>query len=101
MLSASAGASPSTSSPTGNYGLSKIAAAQVSVLLSTLKAKEDDPVEYENKRNKLRKVRPLSKPPVALLHLAPALSLSSVWVALLVTCLAPPPGASCWFSLQT
>ncbi|KAF3761896.1 Not1-domain-containing protein [Cryphonectria parasitica EP155] len=51
-----AGASPSTSSPTGNYGLSKIAATQVSVLLSTLKTKEDDPVEYENRRKRLNKL---------------------------------------------
>lgn len=56
-LNASAGASPSTSSPTGNYGLSKIAVAQVSVLLSTLKAKKDDPVEYDNKVDRLKKVR--------------------------------------------
>lgn len=55
-LNASAGASPSTSSPTGNYGLSKIAVAQVSVLLSTLKAKKDDPVEYDNKVDRLKKV---------------------------------------------
>lgn len=55
-LNASAGASPSTSSPTGNYGLSKIAVAQVSVLLSTLKTKKDDPVEYDNKVDRLKKV---------------------------------------------
>lgn len=53
----SAGASPSTSSPTGNYGLTKIAVAQVSVLLSTLKTKKDDPVEYENRLERLKKVR--------------------------------------------
>lgn len=55
--SASAGASPSTSSPTGNYGLSKIAAAQVSVLLSTLRTKQDDPAEYDHKVDRLKKVR--------------------------------------------
>lgn len=55
--SASAGASPSTSSPTGNYGLSKIAVAQVSVLLSTLRAKQDDPTEYDHKVDRLKKVR--------------------------------------------
>ncbi|CAN8098292.1 unnamed protein product [Discula destructiva] len=54
--SASAGASPSTSSPTGNYGLSKIAVAQVSVLLSTLKTKQDDPVEYDHKVDRLKKL---------------------------------------------
>lgn len=53
----SAGASPSTSSPTGNYAVSKITVAQVYVLLSTLKAKKDDPAEYENKVNRLNKVR--------------------------------------------
>lgn len=53
----SAGVSPSTSSPTGNYGLTKIAVAQVSVLLSTLKTKKDDPVEYENRLERLKKVR--------------------------------------------
>lgn len=53
----SAGASPSTSSPTGNYGLTKIAVAQVSVLLSTLKTQKDDPVEYENRLERLKKVR--------------------------------------------
>lgn len=53
----SAGASPSTSSPTGNYAVSKITIAQVYVLLSTLKAKKDDPAEYENKVNRLNKVR--------------------------------------------
>lgn len=52
----SAGASPSTSSPTGNYGLTKIAVAQVSVLLSTLKTKKDDPVEYDNRLERLKKV---------------------------------------------
>lgn len=52
----SAGASPSTSSPTGNYGLSKITVAQVYVLLSSLKAKKDDPAEYDNKVNRLTKL---------------------------------------------
>ncbi|KAK7698280.1 CCR4-NOT core subunit cdc39 [Diaporthe eres] len=48
--------SPSTSSPTGNYAVSKITIAQVYVLLSTLKAKKDDPAEYENKVNRLNKL---------------------------------------------
>lgn len=52
----SAGASPSTSSPTGNYAVSKITVAQVYVLLSTIKPKKDDPVEYENKLARLNKV---------------------------------------------
>lgn len=52
----SAGASPSTSSPTGNYAVSKITVAQIYVLLSTIKAKKDDPVEWENKVNRLNKV---------------------------------------------
>ena len=37
--------------------MSKITIAQVYVLLSTLKAKKDDPAEYENKVNRLNKVR--------------------------------------------
>lgn len=53
----SAGASPSTSSPTGNYAVSKITVAQIYVLLSTIKAKKDDPAEWENKVNRLNKVR--------------------------------------------
>ncbi|ROW03395.1 hypothetical protein VSDG_01209 [Cytospora chrysosperma] len=52
----SAGASPSTSSPTGNYAVSKITVAQIYVLLSTIKAKKDDPVEWENKVIRLNKL---------------------------------------------
>lgn len=52
----SAGASPSTSSPTGNHGLTNIAVAQVTLLLSTLKnLKKGDP-DLEAKLKKLWKV---------------------------------------------
>ena len=52
----SAGASPSTSSPTGTSSLSKITIAQVYLLLSTIKEKKDDPADWENKVNRLNKV---------------------------------------------
>lgn len=52
----SAGASPSTSSPTGTSSLSKITIAQVYLLLSTIKEKKDDPADWENKVNRLNKL---------------------------------------------
>ncbi|KAJ9151406.1 CCR4-Not complex component [Pleurostoma richardsiae] len=52
----SAGASPSTSSPTGTSSLSKITIAQVYLLLSSFKEKKDDPAELENKVNRLNKL---------------------------------------------
>lgn len=52
----SAGASPSTSSPTGSSSLTKIAVAQVYLLLSTIKEDKDDPRKWESQLESLRKV---------------------------------------------
>jgi CCR4-NOT transcription complex subunit 1 len=51
----SAGASPSTSSPTGNT-LTKIAVAQVYLLLSTIKQDRDDPHKWDVQTESLRKL---------------------------------------------
>lgn len=66
----SAGASPSTSSPTGSSSLTKIAVAQVYLLLSTIKEDKDDPRKWESQTESLRKVtsplrRGPAKPPPA------------------------------------
>ncbi|KAK4175574.1 hypothetical protein QBC36DRAFT_331222 [Triangularia setosa] len=53
----SAGASPSTSSPTGSSSLTKIAVAQVLLLLSTIKEDKDDPRRWKSQTDSLRKVR--------------------------------------------
>ncbi|KAK3381600.1 CCR4-Not complex component, Not1-domain-containing protein [Podospora didyma] len=52
----SAGASPSTSSPTGSSSLSKIAVAQVYLLLSTIKEDKDDPHKWDLQVDSLRKL---------------------------------------------
>jgi CCR4-NOT transcription complex subunit 1 len=52
----SAGASPSTSSPTGSNSLTKIAVAQVYLLLSTIKEDKDDPRKFHSQTESLRKV---------------------------------------------
>ncbi|GAB1315942.1 CCR4-NOT core subunit cdc39 [Madurella fahalii] len=52
----SAGASPSTSSPTGSSSLTKIAVAQVYLLLSTIKEDKDDPRKWESQTESLRKL---------------------------------------------
>jgi CCR4-NOT transcription complex subunit 1 len=52
----SAAASPSTSSPTGSSSLTKIAVAQVYLLLSTIKEDKDDPRKWESQIESLRKV---------------------------------------------
>jgi len=52
----SAAASPSTSSPTGSNSLTKIAVAQVYLLLSTIKEDKDDPRKWESQIESLRKV---------------------------------------------
>ena len=52
----SAAASPSTSSPTGSSSLTKIAVAQVFLLLSTIKEDKDDPRKWESQIESLRKV---------------------------------------------
>ena len=52
----SATASPSTSSPTGSSSLTKIAVAQVYLLLSTIKEDKDDPHKWESQIDSLRKV---------------------------------------------
>ncbi|KAL2176288.1 CCR4-Not complex component, Not1-domain-containing protein [Thermothelomyces heterothallicus CBS 202.75] len=52
----SAGASPSTSSPTGSSSLTKIAVAQVYLLLSTIKEDKDDPRKWESQIESLRKL---------------------------------------------
>jgi CCR4-NOT transcription complex subunit 1 len=57
----SAGASPSTSSPTGNT-LTKIAVAQVYLLLSTIKQDRDDPHKWDVQTESLRKVSHLDMP---------------------------------------
>lgn len=51
----SAGASPSTSSPTGT-SVSKISIAQVYLLLSTIKEDKDDPTKWDLHTEQLRKV---------------------------------------------
>jgi len=51
----SAGASPSTSSPTGNT-LTKIVVAQVYLLLSTIREDKDDPHKWDAQTESLRKV---------------------------------------------
>ncbi|KAK5652789.1 hypothetical protein OQA88_9645 [Cercophora sp. LCS_1] len=50
----SAGASPSTSSPTGN--ITKIAVAQVLLLLSTIKEDRDDPHKWDAQTEQLRRL---------------------------------------------
>ncbi|KAK4164519.1 CCR4-Not complex component, Not1-domain-containing protein [Cladorrhinum sp. PSN259] len=52
----SAGASPSASSPTGSNSLTKIAVAQVYLLLSTIKEDRDDPHKWEAQTESLRKL---------------------------------------------
>jgi CCR4-NOT transcription complex subunit 1 len=52
----SAAASPSTSSPTGSTSLTKIAVAQVYLLLSTIKEDKDDPRKWESQIESLQKV---------------------------------------------
>ncbi|KAL2127631.1 hypothetical protein VTI74DRAFT_10380 [Chaetomium olivicolor] len=52
----SAGASPSTSSPTGSNSLTKIAVAQVYLLLSTIKEDKDDPRKWQSQIESLRKL---------------------------------------------
>ncbi|KAK3945591.1 CCR4-Not complex component, Not1-domain-containing protein [Diplogelasinospora grovesii] len=52
----SAGASPSTSSPTGTSSLAKIAVAQVYLLLSTIKEDKDDPHKWDLQVESLRKL---------------------------------------------
>ncbi|KAK3303309.1 CCR4-Not complex component, Not1-domain-containing protein [Chaetomium strumarium] len=52
----SAAASPSTSSPTGSNSLTKIAVAQVYLLLSTIKEDKDDPRKWESQIESLRKL---------------------------------------------
>ena len=51
----SAGASPSTSSPTGSNSLTKIVVAQVYLLLSTIK-EDKDRTKWEQQAEQLRKV---------------------------------------------
>lgn len=51
----SAGASPSTSSPTGTSSLTKIVVAQVYLLLSTIK-EDKDRAKFEAQVDQLRKV---------------------------------------------
>lgn len=58
----SAGASPSTSSPTGTSSLTKIVVAQVYLLLSTIKEDKDDPSKWELHTEQLRKVSRQSPP---------------------------------------
>jgi hypothetical protein len=95
----SAGASPSTSSPTGNYAVSKITVAQIYVLLSTIKAKKDDPVEWENKVIRLNKVRDRHHPQASTHYhyrrlgcrLLPSTSLFSIAVLLLPCSSRAPP----------
>ncbi|KAK4044243.1 CCR4-Not complex component, Not1-domain-containing protein [Parachaetomium inaequale] len=50
------GASPITSSPTGSSSLTKIAVAQVYLLLSTIKEDKDDPRKWESQIESLRKL---------------------------------------------
>ncbi|EAQ84957.1 hypothetical protein CHGG_08971 [Chaetomium globosum CBS 148.51] len=52
----SAAASPSTSSPTGSNSLTKIAVAQVYLLLSTIKEDKEDPHKWESQLESLRKL---------------------------------------------
>lgn len=59
----SAGASPSTSSPTGASSLTKIVVAQVYLLLSTIK-EDKDRVKWELQVEQLRKVSVASLPPL-------------------------------------
>lgn len=59
----SAGATPSTSSPTGSSSLTKIAVAQVYLLLSTIKEDKDDPRKWESQIESLRKVTSPRSPP--------------------------------------
>jgi CCR4-NOT transcription complex subunit 1 len=51
----SAGASPSTNSPTGSNSLTKIVVAQVYLLLSTIK-EDKDRTKWEQQAEQLRKV---------------------------------------------
>ena len=51
----SAGASPSTNSPTGSNSLSKIVVAQVYLLLSTIK-EDKDRTKWEQQAEQIRKV---------------------------------------------
>jgi CCR4-NOT transcription complex subunit 1 len=51
----SAGASPSTNSPTGSNSLTKIVVAQVYLLLSTIKDDKDN-TKWEQQAEQLRKV---------------------------------------------
>ncbi|KAK0628986.1 CCR4-Not complex component, Not1-domain-containing protein [Bombardia bombarda] len=52
----SAGASPSTSSPTGTNSLTKIVVAQVYLLLSTIREDKDDPHKWDLQAESLRKL---------------------------------------------
>lgn len=53
----SAGASPSTSSPTGTNSLTKIVIAQVYLLLSTIKEDPTDLTKFDTQAEQLKKVR--------------------------------------------
>lgn len=57
----SAGASPSTSSPTGTNSLTKIVVAQVYLLLSTIK-EDRDRAKWELQVDQLKKASPLLFP---------------------------------------
>lgn len=59
----SAGASPSTSSPTGT-SVSKISVAQVYLLLSTIKEDKEDPTKWDQHTEQLRKVPAYALPPL-------------------------------------
>jgi len=77
----SAGASPSTSSPTGNT-LTKIAVAQVYLLLSTIKEDKDDPHKWDAQTESLQKVcRPLLTPRILPAHEALPLSARRLLIA--------------------
>ncbi|KAG6037656.1 hypothetical protein E4U41_004882 [Claviceps citrina] len=52
----SAGASPSTNSPTGNNSLTKIVIAQVYLLLSTIKENTSDPNKFDTQAEQLKKL---------------------------------------------
>ncbi|KAM7197381.1 CCR4-Not complex component, Not1 domain containing protein [Rhypophila sp. PSN 637] len=52
----SAGASPSTSSPTASNDLTRFALAQVTLLLSTIKEDKDDPHKWDLRKESLKKL---------------------------------------------
>lgn len=88
----SAGASPSANSPTGST-LTKIAVAQVYLLLSTIKVDKDDPHKWDAQTESLRKVRsPSPLPPLSLPLIRPRpTSCPSVSGSPRLTVLPPPP----------